>query len=486
MLRKSYLRRVILLNQTPLKEHLYDNLSVILPQLKEMDDLVHEKKTLPHGQVVYYLYIKEMNKKMEIQTFLKLLLQDHTSLTKEKLESNLSMMTTRSVKTSEELVDAIFEGHCVVLINGFKHAYILETNGTKKRSLGDATSETVVRGPKIGFIEDLNTNLALVRQRLKNPDVKTVDMKIGLQKYTQVTIMYIDGIVQVPVLKEVKKRLKQVTIDDIQDSGVLEELIEDNVYSPFPQIQNTERPDKVASALNNGRVAIFVDHSPFVLVVPASLATIMQSPDDYYERWIAASLIRMLRFTSIFLTLFLSAIYIALVSFHQGLLPTTLAITISSTRENVPFSPIVEALIMEITIELLREAGLRLPNPLGQTIGLVGGVVIGQAAVQAHIVSSIMVIIVSVIALASFTVPQYGMGMSFRVLRFVSMFAAATFGLYGIALFMLVLLTHLTRQKSFGTPYFSPDFVFSYKNEDNSIIRLPLKNQQKGERDGQS
>lgn len=184
-----------------------------------------------------------------------------------------------------------------------------------------------------------------------------------------------------------------------------------------------------------------------MLIVPASLATIMQSPDDYYERWIAASLIRMLRFTSIFLTLFLSAIYIALVSFHQGLLPTTLAISISSTRENVPFPPIVEALIMEITIELLREAGLRLPNPLGQTIGLVGGVVIGQAAVQAHIVSSIMVIIVSVIALASFTVPQYGMGMSFRVLRFVSMFTAATLGLYGIVLFMLVLLTHLTRQK---------------------------------------
>ncbi|WP_353854599.1 spore germination protein [Bacillus sp. Bos-x628] len=474
------------MNQTPLKEHLYDNLAIILPQLKEMDDLVHEKKTLPHGQVVYYLYLKELNQMMEIQTFLKLLLQDHASLTKKKLESNLSMMTTRSVRTAEELVDAIFQGHCVVLINGFQNAYILETNGTQKRSLSDATSETVVRGPKIGFIEDTDTNLALVRQRLRNPDLKTVAMKIGQKKYTQVTIMYIDGIVQTPVLKEVKKRLKQVTIDDIQDSGVLEELIEDNVYSPFPQIQNTERPDKVASALLNGRVAIFVDHSPFVLIVPASLAMIMQSPDDYYERWIAGSLIRLLRFTSIFLTLFLSAVYIALVSFHQGLLPTALAISISSTRENVPFPPIVEALIMEMTIELLREAGLRLPNPLGQTIGLVGGVVIGQAAVQAHIVSSIMVIIVSVIALASFTVPQYGMGMSFRVLRFVSMFAAATFGLYGLVLFVLVLLTHLTRQKSFGTPYFSPEFVFSYKNEDNSIIRLPLKNQMKGERHGQS
>ncbi|BBP92183.1 hypothetical protein BsIDN1_58010 [Bacillus safensis] len=153
----------------------------------------------------------------------------------------------------------------MVLINGFQHAYILETHGTKKRSIGDATSETIVRGPKIGFIEDLDTNLALVRQRLKNPNLKTVDMKIGQKKYTQVTIMYIDGMAQSSVLKEVKKkRLKQVTIDDIQDSGVLEELIEDNVYSPFPQIQNTERPDKVASALNNGRVAIFVDHSPFL------------------------------------------------------------------------------------------------------------------------------------------------------------------------------------------------------------------------------
>ncbi|MGE6630024.1 spore germination protein [Bacillus sp. NPDC077027] len=474
------------MNQTNLKEHIYDNLSMILPQLKDMDDLVHEKKTLSNGQIIYYLYIKEMTQEMEIQTFLKLLLQDHASLTQEKLETNLSMMTTQSVKTIEEVLDAIFQGHCALLINGFQHAYILETTGTKKRNLTDSTSETVVRGPKVGFIEDTPTNLALVRQRLKNPELKSIEVPIGQKKYNNVTIMYIDGIVDMYALKELKKRLKQVTIDDIQDSGVLEELIEDNVYSPFPQIQNTERPDKVASALNNGRIAIFVDNSPFVLIVPASLATIMQSPDDYYERWIAASLIRLLRFTSIFITLFLSAIYISLVSFHQGMLPTNLAISISSTRENVPFPPIVEALIMEMTIELLREAGLRLPNPLGQTIGLVGGVVIGQAAVQAHIVSSIMVIIVSVIALASFTVPQYGMGMSFRVLRFVSMFTAAAFGLYGLVLFMLVLLTHLSRQKSFGTPYFSPDFVFSYKNEDNSIIRLPLKNQKKGERHGQS
>lgn len=205
---------------------------------------------------------------------------------------------------------------------------------------------------------------------------------------------------------------------------------------------------------------------------------VMQSPDDFYERWIAATLIRFLRFSSIFITLFLSAFYISLVSFHQGMLPTALAVTIASTRENVPFPPLLEAMIMEVTIELLREAGLRLPNPLGQTIGLVGGVVIGQAAVEANIVSSVMVIIVSIIALASFTVPQYGMGLSFRVLRFISMIAASVFGLYGIILCMLVIFTHLVRQRSFGIAYFNPNHFFSLKHTDEAIIRLPTKDRE--------
>ncbi|MEH7077754.1 spore germination protein, partial [Bacillus velezensis] len=221
---------------------------------------------------------------------------------------------------------------------------------------------------------------------------------IGENKLKYATVMYIDDKADPSVVSDVVKRLSEVKMDDIQDSGTLEELIEDNKYSPFPQIQNTERPDKVSSALFNGRVAILVDNSPFALVVPASLGILMQSPDDYYERWISASLIRVLRFTSIFITLFFSSIYIALVSFHQGLLPTSLAVTIAANRENVPFPPIIEAMVMEITIELLREAGLRLPSPLGQTIGLVGGVVIGQAAVEANIVSSIMVIVVSIVA----------------------------------------------------------------------------------------
>lgn len=319
----------------------------------------------------------------------------------------------------------------------------------------------------------------MIRQRTNHPKLKTKKVPIGENKLKYATVMYIDDEADPSVVNDVLKRLSKVKMDDIQDSGTLEELIEDNKYSPFPQIQNTERPDKVSSALFNGRVAILVDNSPFALVVPASLGILMQSPDDYYERWISASLIRALRFTSIFITLFFSSIYIALVSFHQGLLPTSLAVTIAANRENVPFPPIIEAMVMEMTIELLREAGLRLPSPLGQTIGLVGGVVIGQAAVEANLVSSIMVIVVSIVALASFTVPQYGMGLSFRVLRFISMFTAAAFGLYGMILFMLAIYTHLSRQRSFGSPYFSPNGFFSLKNANDSILRLPIKNQPK-------
>ncbi|MBD0407574.1 spore germination protein [Bacillus siamensis] len=465
--------------QSEFKEYIHINLAMVLPHLEPNDDLVQNKKMLPNGLVFYYMYLSEMNDEDKIKEAIETLLQGEDTLTLEAVTKRLDQIDARPVTAAKEAVTSILRGKCAVFINGLDNVYILSTGKREKRSVTEPTSEKVVRGPKVAFIEDSDTNVAMIRQRTNHPKLKTKKVPLGESKLKYATVMYIDDEADPSVVSDVLKRLSEVKLDDIQDSGTLEELIEDNKYSPFPQIQNTERPDKVSSALFNGRVAILVDNSPFALVVPASLGMLMQSPDDYYERWISASLIRALRFTSIFITLFFSAIYIALVSFHQGLLPTPLAVTISANRENVPFPPIIEAMVMEITIELLREAGLRLPNPLGQTIGLVGGVVIGQAAVEANIVSSIMVIVVSIVALASFTVPQYGMGLSFRVLRFISMFAAAAFGLYGMILFMLAIYTHLSRQRSFGSPYFSPNGFFSLKNASDSILRLPIKNQPK-------
>ncbi|AXS62121.1 spore germination protein [Bacillus velezensis] len=465
--------------QSEFKEYIHVNLALVLPHVEQNDDLVQNKKMLPNGLVFYYMYLSEMNDEDKIKEAIETLLQEEDTLTLDTVAKRLDKIDARPVFTSKEAVISILRGKCAVFINGLDSVYILSTGKREKRSVNEPTSEKVVRGPKIAFIEDSDTNIAMIRQRTNHPKLKTKKVPIGENKLKYATVMYIDDKADPSVVSDVVKRLSEVKMDDIQDSGTLEELIEDNKYSPFPQIQNTERPDKVSSALFNGRVAILVDNSPFALVVPASLGILMQSPDDYYERWISASLIRALRFTSIFITLFFSSIYIALVSFHQGLLPTSLAVTIAANRENVPFPPIIEAMVMEITIELLREAGLRLPSPLGQTIGLVGGVVIGQAAVEANIVSSIMVIVVSIVALASFTVPQYGMGLSFRVLRFISMFTAAAFGLYGMILFMLAIYTHLSRQRSFGSPYFSPNGFFSLKNANDSILRLPIKNQPK-------
>ncbi|KAF6603162.1 MULTISPECIES: spore germination protein [unclassified Bacillus (in: firmicutes)] len=465
--------------QSEFKEYIHVNLALVLPHVEQNDDLVQNKKMLPNGLVFYYMYLSEMNDEDKIKEAIETLLQEEDTLTLDTVAKRLDKINARPVFTSKEAVISILRGKCAVFINGLDSVYILSTGKREKRSVNEPTSEKVVRGPKIAFIEDSDTNIAMIRQRTNHPKLKTKKVPIGENKLKYATVMYIDDKADPSVVSDVVKRLSEVKMDDIQDSGTLEELIEDNKYSPFPQIQNTERPDKVSSALFNGRVAILVDNSPFALVVPASLGILMQSPDDYYERWISASLIRALRFTSIFITLFFSSIYIALVSFHQGLLPTSLAVTIAANRENVPFPPIIEAMVMEITIELLREAGLRLPSPLGQTIGLVGGVVIGQAAVEANIVSSIMVIVVSIVALASFTVPQYGMGLSFRVLRFISMFTAAAFGLYGMILFMLAIYTHLSRQRSFGSPYFSPNGFFSLKNANDSILRLPIKNQPK-------
>ncbi|CUB30901.1 spore germination protein [Bacillus amyloliquefaciens] len=467
------------MTQSEFKEYIHVNLALVLPHVEQNDDLVQNKKMLPNGLVFYYMYLSEMNDEDKIKEAMETLLREEDTLTLDTVAKRLDKIDARPVFTTKEAVISILRGKCAVFINGLDSVYILSTGKREKRSVNEPTSEKVVRGPKVAFIEDSDTNVAMIRQRTNHPKLKTKKVPIGENKLKYATVMYIDDEADPSVVSDVVKRLSEVKMDDIQDSGTLEELIEDNKYSPFPQIQNTERPDKVSSALFNGRVAILVDNSPFALVVPASLGILMQSPDDYYERWISASLIRALRFTSIFITLFFSSIYIALVSFHQGLLPTTLAVTIAANRENVPFPPIIEAMVMEITIELLREAGLRLPSPLGQTIGLVGGVVIGQAAVEANIVSSIMVIVVSIVALASFTVPQYGMGLSFRVLRFISMFTAAAFGLYGMILFMLAIYTHLSRQRSFGSPYFSPNGFFSLKNANDSILRLPIKNQPK-------
>jgi spore germination protein len=289
-------------------------------------------------------------------------------------------------------------------------------------------------------------------------------------------IAYIKDIADPELVKEVRSRIEKIDIDDVAESGSIEQLIEDNFLSPFPQLQSTERPDRVIAALNEGRVSILLDGTPFALIAPATFSMFLQSHEDYYLRWIPASLTRMLRFFAAFVSLFLPAIYIAFVSFHQGLIPSKLVFSIAGTRSGVPFPTLIEALLMEVSIEVLREAGIRLPKPVGQAVGIVGGLVIGEAAVQAGIVSPIMVIVVSITAISSFVMPQYPIGLSLRWLRFVAMFFAATLGLYGVILFFLILVIHIAKLESFGVSYIRPAVPNANGLSDlkDFMVRVPL------------
>jgi spore germination protein len=378
---------------------------------------------------------------------------------------------TRSIKT---LTIDIMVGYVGLLVDGIPEGFLLDVAKAKTRNIEEPLSESLVRGPRVGFVENLSDNTALLRHHARTQDLSITRLKVGSRLKKDLAVVYIKDIVNPELLEEVMQRIQKINIDDLPESGYVEQLIEDNQYSPFPQIQNTERPDRVMSALLEGRVGILLDGTPFALIAPVTFNMLMQSPEDYYERWIPGTLIRLLRYLATVIALFGPSLYIAFSSFHQGLIPTKLAISIATSREGVPFPPLIEALIMEVSIEILREAGLRLPKPVGQSLGIVGGLIIGEAAVQAGIVSPIMVIVVAVTAISSFALPQYSFGITIRFLRFVVMLFSAIFGLYGVVLFFLLLCSHLVKLKSFQVPYLSPTVPYQLNDLKDFLIRAPL------------
>ncbi len=386
----------------------------------------------------------------------------------------LTVCSLKEVQTFDELKSGILFGSICLLVDGLSECFLLGEASTKSRGIDEPVSEALVRGPRVGFVENLSDNTALLRRSGRNQNLSILGFEVGEVSKKELVIVYIQDIADPQLIEEVKQRINRIKIDAVPDSGYIEQLIEDNYLSPFPQVQSTERPDRVMSALMEGRVALILDGSPFALIVPVTFQMLLQSPEDYYERWIAATLIRSLRFVASFISLFAPSLYISFISFHQGLIPTKLVFHIAVTRGGVPFPPLIEALIMEVSIEVLREAGLRLPKPIGQSLGIVGGLIIGEAAVEAGIVSSIMVIVVAVTAISSFTLPQYNVGIALRMLRFISMLFASVFGLYGVVLFSLLLCTHLVKLKSFGVPYLSPSAPFRFTDWKDFIIRGPL------------
>lgn len=393
----------------------------------------------------------------------------------EQIKENILAVTDlREVKKLSEGVNAALSGDTLMFIDELDCAYVIATRFWPARGVGDPSGETVIRGAREGFTETVRFNTALIRRRIRDTRLRIKPKAIGVRSKTDVAIMYIDDIVNKEVLKELENRVDKINIDAVFDSAYIEQLIEDNKYSPFPQIQSTERPDVVASALYEGRVALVVDNSPFVIIVPATLPNLLQSPDDYYQRWVNSSVVRFIRILSILISLTAPAIYVAITSFHTAIIPTKLAYAIAASREGVPFPAFVEAVIMEVFLALLMEAVVRLPRPIGATIGIVGGLVIGQSAVSAGIVSPIMIIIIAITVITTFVTPNYEVTTGLRLVRIFIVIASAIVGLYGIMIGLILLLIHLVRMKSFGIPYLAPTVNTNMEDLKDLYIRAPI------------
>lgn len=393
-------------------------------------------------------------------------------------ENGLGISDATPFAKMSEAASGMLTGDTILFVDGFDRALKIPDRGYPGMSLQETDSEKAIRGSNEGFGGSIKQNTALIRKRLRSVDLKVVECKCGRQTSTNVDLMYLNGIVRPEIVSEMQQRLNGFEIDGIGDSGVIEQLTETQWLSPFPQFQTTRRPDRVVMALLEGRGVLLADNSPEALIFPADYNSFIKTTDDYYTRWEIATFTRALRYVAAFLSMILPGLYLAMTNFHTQLLPTKLLLSFAAARQGVPFPGVVEVLLMELSFELLREAGVRLPGAMGNTIGIVGGLIIGQAAVDANIVSPMVVIVVAFTALCSFAIPNEDFATAFRLLKFAFIGLSAAFGFYGFLLGLLVLLIHLAQLESFGMPYLMP-FVGAdlndYQDERDTLVRPPLQ-----------
>lgn len=461
-------------NKRPISHNLTDNLQTLQQLFDHTPDLITHRFPSKAGVDVALVYLDHLVDKVSINDqILNPLMYKIESV--DEIRRLMVPIGKMEMATSwTDIEKSLFTGKSILLIEGQPQAFIFFTQGWPQRSIKEPQIESTLKGGHQGFVETAGMNIALVRRYLPNRELKIKEYTVGTRGDTKLYFMYLEDVIQREFVIEMEDRIQQIKVDAILNTGELEEFVEDHPMSLFPQFLLTERPDTVASQILQGRLAIVVDHSPTVMIGPATFATFFQNVDDYSIRWIVSSFLRLLRFFAFFIATSFPALYIAMISFHFEVIPLDLLMSIGVSRQKVPFPPILEALLMEISIEMLREAGLRLPAPIGQTIGVVGGIVIGQAAVEAGIVSNIMVIVVAVTAIASFIIPNHDMAAAIRLVRFPMMAIASLFGMIGIVIGWMVLFGHIMSMESLGVPYGSPISPIRFPDWKDTWIRLPL------------
>jgi spore germination protein KA len=385
----------------------------------------------------------------------------------------------KEVTEYKKVIDEVDFGGCGVFIDGMDSAFAADVKGWEHRGVERPNTELLIRGPQEGFNEILRVNTALVRKILKDKDLICENIEIGEKSQTPCSLLYIKNIANDSLVAEVRRRLKSIKVDYLHDSGELEQFIEDNTYNFAPQMFATERPDRVASALTEGKISVVVHGSPFVLVMPTTAIELIHTPEDTYFRFPYGSFLRVIRIIGVLMSLLLPAFYIAITSFHQEMIPTSLLLAIEASREKVPFPSVVEILIMEFAFELIREAGIRIPGPIGPTLGIIGALILGQAAVAANIVSPILIIVVAVTGIGSFAIPNFSLALSFRMLRFVYIILGATVGFLGITIGLFIHGMLMVSAKSFGVPFLVPFAPKTFGKLANVLLRSPIWKQEK-------
>ncbi|OEH85883.1 hypothetical protein BHU72_03675 [Desulfuribacillus stibiiarsenatis] len=408
-----------------------------------------------------------------VNPYLKTDAMDGKKWMKEFIERCLSANNLSPCETITEVKDGILNAQAVLLIDGIDAGIVAGVEGFSLRGIDEPDSGVVIRGPREGFIENLRTNTALIRRKIRSHHLKGETITVGRKTNTKVCLVYLDDTVNHEILKEVKERIHRIEIDAILESGYIEELIEDNPFSPFPSMSVTERPDEATAAILEGRIAIIIDNTPFVLILPMVFQDLLHVSEDYYNRYTGGTMIRIIRFIALFISLFLPSLYIGVVTFHPEMLPTPLLISIAAAREGVPFPVIIEAFLMEFTFEALKEAGARMPKAIGSTVSIVGALILGEAAVSAGLVSQPMVIVVAGTAIAAFAIPGFGTHAGIRFIRFIFLILAGIFGLYGVIIGLMFMLLHLCSMRSFGVPYMAPFAPLITEDLKDSIVRAP-------------
>lgn len=466
-----------------MNDKLDKNIDVIIDKINELTGKspdVTIKKIQISNTYIATIYIETISDSEQINNFILKTVEKEIIYDK-KINSNnilnvlfnsIAGASMKKISTYKDLMYYLFNGFGIVIMEKTKEAIAVETRRNLSRGVSEATTEAIVRGPKDGFTENIILNLGLIRRRIKDPKLWVHEINVGRRSNTKVAVTFIKDIAEQKLVDEIIKKIESIDIDAIIDSGYLRELIENDKKSNFPTIMSTERPDRASQALLEGKIVIIVDNTPFALIIPTFLVDYFHTSEDYYQKSSNMTFIRIIRFIAFIISIITPAYYVAVTTHNYSSIPTGLLLNFASQRQGVPFPGFIEALIMMITFEILKESDIRLPSATGSAVSILGGLVLGDAAVSAGIVSPIMVIVISITAISSLVFSSVDVVSAIRTWRIVFLFAASFFGIYGIILLSIYFLIKLCSIKSFGKPFCFPFAPFNLSEQKDAIIRM--------------